>query len=439
MSRTQLQLEGDSLEELLDRVQQEHGQSARILKAEKVRRGGVGGFFARESFHIDVDVPVEQPASPAATPARSLLDLVEERNADEERHSVPVPGATSGLSTEGDAFAAVLQRLQRETGADPLPLPDPFAPLAASAPAVVPAPRRAEMLEPDAVVPMAEPIVPPATDDVGTLSGLAAAQDADITEPTPTPAPPTPASKPVAETITKTAGKAAAKTATKAATKSTSKTRAKTTTKTVTKAVTKAVATAPAKRATPARSRREPAARAGGGNPAALMHWLRELPVAPAPDLGKGAVLAVAGPARESFETAQRLALSLGLDATAAVRADATTVARRAVSWRRSTTPTVVAVEVPTAGRGRAAGEELLCSVAPTYLVGVVSATTDLDDLCRWTDRLGGVDALAVHGVDATEDPLRILQAGIPVAMLDDLPATPAVWAGLVLDRLVPA
>ncbi|CAA9427719.1 MAG: hypothetical protein AVDCRST_MAG35-2399, partial [uncultured Quadrisphaera sp.] len=44
--------EGPAIEPLLQRVRTEHGSSARIVKAERVRVGGIGGFFAQERFEV---------------------------------------------------------------------------------------------------------------------------------------------------------------------------------------------------------------------------------------------------------------------------------------------------------------------------------------------------------------------------------------------------
>jgi hypothetical protein len=117
------QLEGPDLERLLDQVKTEYGDAARIVQAEKVRTGGVGGFFARERFHIDVEINVEPdgPAEPAAPAApRSLLDLVE-RVSDEERELAAEPAreAAGRLSTESPSFEAVLAALRREEAEDP--------------------------------------------------------------------------------------------------------------------------------------------------------------------------------------------------------------------------------------------------------------------------------------------------------------------------------
>ena len=56
MSR-RLLLEGSDLEALMIRVRAELGPRARVVKAERVRSGGVGGFFAKERFELTVDVP----------------------------------------------------------------------------------------------------------------------------------------------------------------------------------------------------------------------------------------------------------------------------------------------------------------------------------------------------------------------------------------------
>ncbi|MDP9416483.1 MAG: hypothetical protein M3P48_01270, partial [Actinomycetota bacterium] len=53
---TRLLLEGSDIEELLSRVREEHGPTARIVHADRVRVGGVGGFFAKERFEVAVEV-----------------------------------------------------------------------------------------------------------------------------------------------------------------------------------------------------------------------------------------------------------------------------------------------------------------------------------------------------------------------------------------------
>ncbi len=85
-----LLLEGTDLEMLLLRAAQAGGAGARIVRAEKVRKGGVLGFFAREVFEVTVEVPDSQPVSasapvvmPESVPA-SLLDLAERASATQQ-------------------------------------------------------------------------------------------------------------------------------------------------------------------------------------------------------------------------------------------------------------------------------------------------------------------------------------------------------------------
>jgi hypothetical protein len=54
---TNLLLEGTDLEALLLRAHREGGTAAKIVRAEKVRRGGFLGFFAREGFEVAVEIP----------------------------------------------------------------------------------------------------------------------------------------------------------------------------------------------------------------------------------------------------------------------------------------------------------------------------------------------------------------------------------------------
>ncbi|RMI03554.1 hypothetical protein EBM89_19210, partial [Cellulomonas triticagri] len=62
-------------------VRAEFGPTARIVRAERVRTGGVAGFFARERYELTIDVP-DGPA-PAAAP--SLL----------RRRGITVSGAST--------------------------------------------------------------------------------------------------------------------------------------------------------------------------------------------------------------------------------------------------------------------------------------------------------------------------------------------------------
>lgn len=69
--------EGPSLAELTERARSEVGPGARIVRAQRVRRGGVAGFFAREVFVVEVDVPEPAEVAAADALADSVADVVE--------------------------------------------------------------------------------------------------------------------------------------------------------------------------------------------------------------------------------------------------------------------------------------------------------------------------------------------------------------------------
>jgi hypothetical protein len=124
MLPTRLQLEGPDLPQLVAQVRAEYGAAARIVKAERVRRGGVGGFFAREYFQLLVELPLgvgptakrargasaaPAPAgpAPAAPVPTSVLDLVDRVNDHEEaiQRRLGARPAGPAVSTESASFA----------------------------------------------------------------------------------------------------------------------------------------------------------------------------------------------------------------------------------------------------------------------------------------------------------------------------------------------
>ncbi|MGZ4598611.1 MAG: hypothetical protein ACXVYY_20205 [Oryzihumus sp.] len=133
------QLEGPHLPTLVEQVRAEYGNSARIVSAERVRRGGVGGFFARERFHLVIEVTprpgqvevrsgvapdgtVSGPVLAPPAPATSLLELADRVSAQEDAlraGAAPSPE----VSTETPAFADVLARLHDTVAEAAAPVP----------------------------------------------------------------------------------------------------------------------------------------------------------------------------------------------------------------------------------------------------------------------------------------------------------------------------
>jgi hypothetical protein len=384
--------EGPDLSALLERVQDELGDDAVIVGAEKVRSGGIGGFFQRERFEVTVDAggdgapgddrgddagaPVAGPAD--ATPC-SIDDLV--ARVDAREASGP---AAPAVSTESPEFAAVLQRLMTEA--------EPAAP--ATAPAAPPAAARAEAareLAPESIPPVGpEPEVPAVP--------LPAAPRAAA----PRPAAPPP---PVRDAVLLGLG------------------------------------------LPPSLAWELPP---GLDVVLALEERFATLPAPPPVPSEGGSVIAVVGPRARALALARGLAVDLGAPAADVVLApeagrpsglprrvtvelaDAET--RRRSWWRRSR-PTVVAVE-DDRELGRDHARQLLAALEPSLTVGVVEAAAKPDDLAAWITGLGGVDALVVDATSATASPASVLALGVPVALLDDLAATPAQWAALLAARI---
>src|SRR4051812_1498225 len=109
MPQSTQQFDGATIEEALTKVREAVGTGARIVGAEKVRSGGVAGFFAKERVEVTVELdarpgpvtvtaptPTPTPTFVApATPPRatgpvSLLDLADSVSDAEFTHSEPV-------------------------------------------------------------------------------------------------------------------------------------------------------------------------------------------------------------------------------------------------------------------------------------------------------------------------------------------------------------
>lgn len=77
---TQYQLNGSSLQQIQQQATELYGENAQIMKAEKVRTGGIIGFFSKEHFEAVIQIPetgkrepkVEEPSA-----GRSLHQLLE--------------------------------------------------------------------------------------------------------------------------------------------------------------------------------------------------------------------------------------------------------------------------------------------------------------------------------------------------------------------------
>ena len=381
-------LEGPDLDALLAQVSAELGPQAVIVEANKLRTGGVGGFFAKEGFEVVVTVP-----SGESRPAAGIDALVEAASAGDVAPSAPAASGTSvpRMSTETVGFAGVLDRMVRDVGME-LGAPRPVGPAATAEPGGAPADDAApfEPLRPAEVAPLAAP---------GPVASTA-----------PLDAPEAPgASRAVLD-----------------------------------QRWLARVGVPPGIATYLGPPCGEPAGE--------LLRLMEQVPRPPALPRQQGAVIAVAGGRAPALRTAELLAGELGVDAADVLVAAETfrggavaqdrrlarveVAAEQRRSWRRRRTPTIVVVDAAV-GRVRSSWAlEIVDALEPTMVWGVVEAVRKPEDIRCWAERLGGLDALAVTDLDQTVSPATVLAVGVPVGLLDGQPATAARWTALLADQL---
>lgn len=397
--------EGADLEELLEQVRTELGSGMKIISANKIRSGGIAGFFAREKYEVIVEhdgsALIAAPAGEAADEeisvrprdlAPSLLDLVDQVSADER-------AAAPRISTESEPFAAVMDRLARGAGQANAPAPE--APDAHGAVDEIDEQdiEDAEIDEPQAAVVQhqaaAAPLPAPAADAL------------------PAPVPAAPAARINVPTGPGYAG-------------------------------------ALVSMGLPATY--VPAVPSPAALEAALRSSLSRLPAAPPLPKGNGSVVAIVGERHAAMKIARDLAAEAGLDpdmVTLATRkrlpartpvhltiTDTEDAAEKRRSWRRRERPSVVVIDAELGHDKPAWAYHVLAALEPEATWGVVDATRKTEDVAAWMHGLGGIDAIALNDIDATVSPAAVLQLEVPVGRIDGRPASAALWAALLTERL---
>lgn len=453
---TQLLLEGPDIESLLVRVREEYGPGVHIVSADKVRRGGVLGFFAREHYAMTIELDAEAlstlgpaasalPASalPAVVPAlpasaRSLADIAAAIDAAEAAFAAPAataatlpgPGGLLGsrygagtrtaaepphdgaptpsgssddapLSTQGPDFATMLAGLARAAGPD-----DTLAPVVR---AFVPARVPARVIDlPPVEAPVEEESV-----------------DTDATDAVAVP-----------ERLQVLGGR-------------------------LTGVGTPPHITAAVLRELGARiaTRRDETLSSGRPDADALDVLTRAvdavLPDPPRLAGVAGDVLAVVGEGAAAYEFARTMARRLRLDpadvllaapsdlgtgVTAARRVSGPAEARRrGTKLTRTDVPSIVAVDLPFEPDAAAWAREVLDALGVRTVWAIVDATRKPADVDRQLDGVGRIDALVVRGTTSTGDPGSCLGLalgrGLPTPFLDGRRGDAAGWASLLLER----
>lgn len=177
------------------------------------------------------------------------------------------------------------------------------------------------------------------------------------------------------------------------------------------------------------------------------------LPPPPGAPRVSGSLIAVAGPGQAARDAARRIAGGIGLDESLVALASPWRAARTvepdlfvqtpeeagalSPGWRRDR-PGVVAVSAPLVSSDHRWARDVLRSMRPSAVWGVVSATVKPEDIVRWSAKLGGLDALVLEDVAHTATPAAVLATGIPVVSLDGRLATPGTWAAVIAALVEP-
>ncbi|MBO9553103.1 hypothetical protein [Cellulomonas sp.] len=412
---TRLLLEGSDLAELMAHVRSELGPTARVVRAERIRSGGIGGFFAREKYEITVDVPPEPVVRPRAAlravPAGGIEALVAaaddaDQGLDDARGLSAMPAGRLAARSE---FAAVLEKVSGLVDGDVPDLPEgeERAALVATAGTAMPA---------------------VSADAVAALVSRAAVPDP---EPEPEPVPFEPLA---AVPAVPTAAPAGAQTG---------------------------APTGAAHDDAPDADLHDALADIGvprsllTGGRVTLSSLLADVPAAPPVPRAPGSVLVVIGADDDADAVAALLAerLRLAPDAvrpaggsrprtSGRARTGARMVsAEQVTAWRAGATsadhPWVVALAVGPEAEDRAAAAALVRACAPDQVWAVVDARTRTADARRWIRSVtSSVDAVAMRGLLDTAEPGAALALGIPVAWIDGVPATTVAWAAALSQAL---
>jgi hypothetical protein len=450
MSPMRLLLEGPDLQTLLERIRTEYGAGARIVEAEKVRRGGVGGFFARERFNIQVEVSDVQAAPQRVpghdgSPVQSVMDLVDRLNREEEalhQHvleaapatpPVRAPAALTFSSAFASASAATAGPAATHATAGP------------AAPAAEPAARAPSAIPPQVSVirPLSASYVPVSTQSA-SFADILSRLEKSIHPRALAPARASGgAGTPVGEA---TSGPTVVAHALPESTSSSTQ---------------RAAARSPLPTGTQMAAR---ATRmgvplhvlAGTEDPAdvyrRLLSWVQSRPTAPMIVSTAGQVIVVVGEVTAAMGVAGRLALELGVDSSAihlAVPAsssghdvpvgrllsDVSDIAMRRVRWQQSAASTIVVVEAALPPAARAWLFAVVSALAPTFTWAVAQASTKVNDVVSWASAIGHVDALALVNVQATEDPAAALAGPLPVGLLDGQRASVPRWMAMLTEE----
>lgn len=111
--------EGPDIQVLLGEIRAQHGPAAKIVKAERVRTGGIAGFFAKQHFEVTLDVADD--AAPTGTAFVKPQTAMTQINGSGTAHTGALPSQrTAGSGLDALIAAAEEQDLAPAVGGRPL-------------------------------------------------------------------------------------------------------------------------------------------------------------------------------------------------------------------------------------------------------------------------------------------------------------------------------
>lgn len=403
--------EDSDLRRLLETVHSQPG--AEILYQDRVRRGGVFGFFAREVHRVAYRVAAEADGATEAF-------VVEAGGAPKAAAGADIPPAATELPELADLLASVdaLESAEQRRPADPPP--HDFAELLRALTDGEPQDGESQHGSPDGG-PRGAELTRAAVDGAAT-AGLAAVPTTTPRVASPRPA----AAKPASQSNVTTFGRPDA--------------RARLEMLMQLRQVGVPVSVNPR---VDTHSLYE-----------ALENILEDLPAPAEPPRGAGEVLAVVGESGPALQAAHTCAAMLriprnsiglaGLPERATAELDYPWISGQQEALRlrtelnRTDLPSIVviATDATEAGSDDPWAAEMLAALRPTAVWAVVDARWKTEDSRAQLDRLGQVDALVVHSAQLSASPASVWDLDLPLGLLDGRAASTFAWTGLLFRLL---
>lgn len=410
--------EDSDLGRLLDTVHSQPG--AEILYQDRIRRGGVFGFFAREVHRVAYRIAAEADGGVEAGDDASATATAGVANAP----ATKLPELTTELPELSDLLASVdaLESADQRRPAAPAQPPQPdFAELLRSLTDSGPDSGALHANGPHDNGPRGSELTRPAVDPAATCdAGLPSMVAQPVTSPRPAP------SKPASKSNVTAFGRPDA--------------RARLDMLMQLRQVGVPVSVNPR---ADTHSLYE-----------ALENILEDLPTPAVPPRGAGEVLAVVGESGPALQAAHTCAEMLriprnnigvaGLPEHVSAELDYPWISGQQEALRlrtelhRTDLPSIVviATDATAAGADDPWAAEMLAALRPTAVWAVVDARWKTEDSQAQLDRLGQVDALVVHSAQLSASPASVWDLDLPLGLLDGRAASTFAWTGLLFPLL---